>query len=103
MTIAQYFEEKTKESWATQGAEAIGRVKAEWTDCYDRKEAAKQGASRSTSRSPAANKAIKREREALGSTFRNRLQRHGIFDSGGPAPDWNLQAPVQVLHLILPE
>ena len=78
MTIAQYFEQKTRESQARQEARALAALDAEWTDWYYRKEAAEARGEPFDEPKPRSEEA-ERRREALESSMLYRLQRHWVW------------------------
>ena len=79
MTIAQYFEQKTRESQARQEARALAALDAEWTDWYYRKEAAEARGEPFDEPKPGSEEAERRRREALENSMLYRLQRHWVW------------------------
>ena len=77
--VAQYFEQKTKESRAKLLAKARAEGKAEWLDWYGRKRAAEARGEPFDEPDPGSEEALRREREALERSFLYRLRRHWVW------------------------
>ena len=79
MSIAAYFEQKTRESQARQEARALAARETEWTYWYYRKEATEARGEPFDEPKPGSEEAERRKREALESTFQDRLQNHWVW------------------------
>lgn len=79
MSAADYIDRKTKELEAKMEVEARERLKAEWVDWSERKEAAEARGEAFDEPQPGSVEARRRKREALESSFLYRLQRHWIW------------------------
>ena len=79
MSIAAYFEQKTRESRARQEARALAALDAEWTDWVNRREAAKTRGEPFDEPKPGSEEAERRRREALENSMLYRLQRHWVW------------------------
>ena len=79
MTIAAYFEQKTRESRAKQRAEALAELEAEWIDWFHREAAAKARGESFDEPRPGSEEAERRKREAIESTVLYRLQSHWVW------------------------
>ena len=79
MSIADYFDQKTRELEARQKAEARARLAAEWVDWSDRRKAAEARGEPFDEPEPGSEEAIRRKKEALERSFMYRLQRHWVW------------------------
>ena len=79
MSIADYFDHKTRELEARQKTEARARLAAEWIDWSDRRKAAEARGETFDEPEPGSEEAIRRKREAVESRFLYRLQHHWVW------------------------
>ena len=79
MTIAAYFEQKTKELRAKQRAEGRAEREAEWIDWFDRQKAAEARGEPFDEPQPGSEEAERRRRETIESTMLYRLRHHRVW------------------------